>query len=187
LASVPLKKPLLEALLLVLLVPVDEPVPGLPVLVPPEPLVDPPEVVPLVLPELPLLDPLEELEEELPLTVMSVPQSSFVASNCVPRYKLIDGFCSGLVTPNGAKPGPTARMSTRRGIVPAMTNPMIVLLPLVIVVRAETFSIGAAAGIPASPNVPVVVFVPVTVVKVPPFALVNIRFVVVAGDVAVAG
>ena len=68
------------------------------------------------------------------------------------------------MTPKAARPGPTARINTRCGIVPPITNPMIVVLPLVMVVRADTFSIGAADGIADRPNEPVVVVVPSTVV-----------------------
>lgn len=170
----------------------DEPVLDEPELIPPAlvPL-DVPEVVPLDVPELLPVDVPDVVEppELAPVAVAetNVPQSSLVASSSLPRYRLNIGFCSALVTPKGARPGPTARMSTRRGIVPEITNPMIVWPFAVTVVRADTFSIGAAEGIAARPNVPVVVFVPVTVVYVPRFAPVNTRLVVVAGEVVVAG
>lgn len=70
---------------------------------------------------------------------------------------------------------------------PPITNPTIVGAFGLTVVRVETFSIGAAAGMSASENRPVVVFVPETVVYVPAVGLVNTRLVVDAADVVVAG
>lgn len=120
------------------------------------------------------------------LTAANMPQSSFVAIGCVPRYRLNEGFESGVVTPNFDNPGPTARTNTRRGIVPATTKPTIVGAPGETVVRVETFAMGAAPGISARLKLPVVVSVPATVVYVPDFALSNTSFVVEAGDESVA-
>jgi hypothetical protein len=105
----------------------------------------------------------------------------------LPRYRLSFGFCSAFCTPKFARAGPTARISTRCGVLPAITKPTIVSPPFVTVVRAETFESGADDGIAARPNVPVVVVVPSTVVYVPLFAPVNTRFVVAAGELEVAG
>jgi len=64
---------------------------------------------------------------------------------------------------------------------------MIDEFPGATVVREEIFSSGAADGMAARLNEPLVVESPVTVVYVPECGPVKIRFVVVAADVAVAG
>jgi hypothetical protein len=56
----------------------------------------------------------------------------------------------GLRTPNGVSPGPTARTSTRRGIVPAITKPTVDDSPTSSVDLTDTFDNGAAFGISAN-------------------------------------
>lgn len=68
-----------------------------------------------------------------------------------------------------------------------MTNPTIVELFCVSVVRTETLDSGAAKGISASEKRPVVVFAPCTVVYVPVLLPVKTRFVVAAWVPALAG
>lgn len=97
-------------------------------------------------------------------TLCIVSHALFCATTVWPLYSVIIGFCSAPVTPNARSAGPSARISTRRGIVPAMTKPTIASLPLPTVARAETFDSGAAPGISARLNRPVVEFVPDTVV-----------------------
>lgn len=178
--SVPVKNPFVDPVPLVLPVPDDEPPDVLPVPVDPVPEELPPLVDPVP-------DPVPPLDAPVPVTVCKVAQSSFRAIIWLPRYKVSEGFVSAFVTPKAANPGPTARMSTRRGMVPAMTNPTVVDPFAETVDRADTFSIGADDGISARPNRPVVVFVPETVVYVPALAPVNTRFVVVAGLLPDAG
>lgn len=128
----------------------------------PEPV--PPELAPpLPADVLPVLElPLPELVPELNEAI--VPQSSLVASSWPARYTFSDGLVSVLVTPNGARPGPTARIKTRRGAVPAMTNPTVAEPPVPTIPREETLAIGADDGIAARLNVPVVVLLPDVVV-----------------------
>ncbi|HVU35788.1 MAG TPA: hypothetical protein VHE61_20280 [Opitutaceae bacterium] len=68
-----------------------------------------------------------------------------------------------------------------------MTKPTVVDPFCVTVARDEMFSIGAAEGMSARLNRPVVVLVPSTVVYVPVFLPVNTRFVVDACAVPLAG
>jgi hypothetical protein len=151
----------------------DSPVASVPVTVP---IVDVPEIVPVlvdepvavdepVLVDEPLLELLpNEPADAPPLRTAALPQPLFVASACCPRNNVSDGLAIGLRTPNGVSPGPTARMSTRRGIVPAMTKPTVEDSPTSSVERTETFDSGAAFGMSANENRPVVVLVPCTVV-----------------------
>jgi hypothetical protein len=98
-----------------------------------------------------------------------------------------EGLAIGLRTPNGVSPGPTARTSTRRGIVPAITKPTVDDSPTSSVDRTDTLDSGAALGMSANENRPVVVVVPCTVVYVPAVGLVNTKLVVAAGVLPDAG
>lgn len=151
------------------------------VVVEPEPVVVPVLVEPVELP-VPLVLPVPAVVPPL-----NIPQSLLDTNAWEPRYNVIDGFASGLETPSDANPGPTPRINTLRGCVPAMTNPTIVELFCVNIVRTDTLESGAANGISASENLPVVVVLPCAVVKVPAFLAVKTRFVVAAGVLPLAG
>jgi hypothetical protein len=155
------------------------PIEPLPVPVDPVPLVVPPDVLPLDVPfEVVPLDvppdvlpvdvddvPLDGPPAVTPVVAFEVsdcmvPHDAFVPISICPLYRRSIGLWSAVVTPKARSAGPTARINTRRGIAPAMTKPTIDWLPFARVVRDDTFEIGAAPGISARLNRPVVVSPP---------------------------
>lgn len=135
-------------------VPVNIPFAMVPVTVVVAPAFAPPDVAPAFAP----LD-------VVPVVILCIdPHPLFRATTACPLYSVSIGCCSALLTPKAFNTGPSARIKTRRGIVPAMTNPTIAVFPSPTVARADTLESGAAPGICARLNRPVVVFVPVTVV-----------------------